>query len=93
MEQQYRYSKAVDAHSKGDTFTADENNPYVLALLGAGYADPVLEPIPEEEDDDGPGPVRGTPIEYPFRTSTARSATGADSVPGYRASKPKVGPV
>jgi hypothetical protein len=47
--QKYRYRRAVGAHNKGDTFEADERDPSVVSLLGAGYADPVLEPAREPE--------------------------------------------
>lgn len=47
----YRYNRAVDAHNKGDEFEASPDDRTVQSLLGAGYAEPVLELVPVEELD------------------------------------------
>lgn len=58
----YVYNRAVGAHNKGDTFEADPEQPFVQSLLGAGYAEPVLDTGEDEEAaarvyEEDPGPV------------------------------------
>lgn len=61
----YRMNRAVGVMNKGDQFTADPEDPMVVSLTGAGYADVVLM----EEGDRGGSEVRGEPGDHPDRSA------------------------
>lgn len=60
----FRMNRAVGIMNKGDEFTGDPEDATIASLVGAGYADPILE----EGEDDG-APVRGEPGDDPNRTT------------------------